>query len=154
MSYITSLWRKTAIPEKKVYNYIPRERDEPRRFFPLGPAAGGTFSEMELSRRHFPYINSYFSIFCKHSVRISVRGKNGKDLLLSLIFKCGISSGSMWQPKTRSKSDASACRDALSYLSFPSSKYTAVFVTVNHLQYFWKIQYLRNSLSNYQVINF
>ena len=26
--------------------------------------------------------------------------------------------------------------DALSYLSFPSSKYTAVFITVNHLQYF------------------
>ena len=96
MSYITSLWMKTAIPEKKVYNYIPRERDEPRRFFPLGPAAGGKFSEMELSRRHFPYINSYFSIFCKHSVRISVRKNNRKRSIAKSDFWKFSACGGLW----------------------------------------------------------
>ena len=45
---------------------------------PLGPAAGGKFSEIELSRRYFPCINSYFSIFREHSVLISVSKINRK----------------------------------------------------------------------------
>ena len=96
MSYITSLWRKTAIPENKIYNYILRERDERRLSFTPEPAAGGFFLEIELSRRHFPCINLHVSIFREHSVRIYARKIYRKRSIAKFDFWKFPACGGLW----------------------------------------------------------